>query len=115
MTDPSELEEHRERAILRALTRVVYDPSHATLALIEYLKGADAEVFNPARAEVHATVDDAPIVDYRVDGTRTTSRHAAASLLQDRYGITHAEAEALIPEQVQPASPSPVSRVRGIR
>lgn len=105
----------RERAISRALTRAVYEHSTATLALINHLKTVDDDLIDPARAEVHVTVDDAPLVDYWVDGTRTTSKHAAASLLQDRYGITHAEAEALIPEQVQPASPSPVSRVRGIR
>jgi len=100
-----DLEARRARAINRAITRAVQHPHDGGFALVEWLRTERPEVFDTALADIrvvrqrvsaNAVRDAEELVDYWVDGVRNSSPRDAAALLQDRYGITQAEAEELL-------------------
>ena len=110
MTAPEELEARRERAVHRAITRAVERPAPAELALIGMLRDLPREAFDTSLADIQ----HAPGAPHSwIDGVQVQDTEAAVQVLQDRYGLTRADARTLLHGDSGPAGYAGVRRIGG--
>lgn len=129
MASRQTLENRRDRAITRAITRTVQHPHSGGIELVAWLRDEPLKTFDTELADIRVARHRVPanefrgaedLVDYLVDGVRNT-RIEAVDLIQDRYGVTHEEAEGLlaaadVPAQARPYQvPSSVTPIGGAR
>lgn len=110
---PSEVRSaRRARAVNRAITAAVANPSEQAFALSDWLQTAPAEAFDTDLVDVQIDRGES-WTEYWIDGVCARNLMAAVAMLQNRYGLTRAEAEALIPGTPASRRPSSVAPIGG--